>query len=149
MTTSTLTVRTATARLHPRTWGVNEPTVDIEVPIVLPAREHKMGYYVRRADTGQDLGMVSRASDGWNAYLLNGAYYPPTEAADIMVRSTHHRSHRAGTWASGELVEVCDTRSDAVDCIVTRLVERRAEGLEDLAAAARAPFLATRPDLAG
>lgn len=145
MTTSTLTVRTATARLYPRTWGIDEPTLDIEVPVVLPAREHKLGYYVRRADTGQDLGMVSKTTGGWRAYLLNGAYYPAAEAADILVRSTHHQSHAAETWAHGELVDVCDTRAEAVDCILGYLVQRRAAGLEDLVETARAPFLATRP----
>lgn len=146
MTTSALVRRSVIVQLAPRTWGAGEPWVDLHVPVTLPARDHKLGYYVRRADTGQDLGMVSKTSEGWRAYVLNSAYYPAD--ADIMVRTTHHRDHRGETWASGELVETSATREDAVHRIVSVLVERRAVSVEDLVDKARAPFLATRTGLA-
>ncbi len=148
MATSTLKTRTATAISHARTWGAGEQTIEVEVPIVLPARDHGLGYYVRRADTGQDLGMVSKTREGWKAYTLNSAHYTAEEASDIMVRSTQHPNHRAESWAKGELVEISATRQDAADAIVTALATSRAASIEDLVQAGRAPFLATRPDLA-
>jgi hypothetical protein len=140
--------RTLSVSVAPRTWGISEPWVDIDVPVTYRQRDHGLGWYVTRTDTGQSLGMLSKASDGgWIAYLLNAAYYSPVEATDIMVTSTQHHSHNAETWASGERITTGATRDEAAREIVGELVSRWAASLEDLVATARAPFLATRGEL--
>lgn len=139
----TNTATTATAYLHPRTWGIGETLTEIQVPIRYRKRDHGLGYYVVRADTGQDLGMVSKALDGWRVYALNGAYYTAEQARDIVVSTTRHAEHRESPF-KGELITVTRSRGEAADELVNALMNRRAESLEDLVATARAPFLATR-----
>src|SRR5688572_24776215 len=141
MTTSALKTRTATASVHPRTWGAGETSIEVEVPITFPVRDHGLGYYVRRADTGQDLGLISKTREGWKAYLLNGAHYTAEDAADLLVRCTQHPNHRAENWAAGQLVEISPTRQAAADAIVTAAAAAWAMSIEDLVDAARAPFL--------
>lgn len=139
---------TASTTLTPRTWGLNEPWVEVTVPVTFRKREHGLGYYVTRADTGQDLGMVGMGKNKrqWIGHLLNSAYYPAD--ADIVVRATKHRNHGGDSWAHGEVVSTGSSRMDVVNEMVSVLLSRRAESLEDLVSQARAPFLAKHPELA-
>ncbi len=110
---------TATATLHPRTWGTDETTIDVQVPVTYRKREHGMGYYITRTDTGENLGMTRKGTEGWKVWLV-------------------------GFGVVGEMVGLADTRGEGADFLVSEMVERRDERLEDLVAAARAPFLASR-----
>ena len=138
---------TAQATLAPRTWGAGEPWVEIDVPIRFTKRENQLGWYVSRADNGHKLGMISkkRSSGEWIGYVLNEAYFPVD--TDLLGRLNSHPLHRASSF-EGETVSITDTRSEAANAILWTLVDRHADSVEDLVQEARAPFLATRKDLA-
>lgn len=133
-----------TATLAPRTWGVGEPWVEIEVEVKYVKRTDGIhGYTVVRADTGHKLGQVTyHKGEGWSSMSSNDAYYPAD--ADILERLDKHPSFR-GDSAFQFMTITTGNRSRALAAgdIIWKLLDTRAEAVEDLVAAARAPFLAT------
>lgn len=125
---------------HARTWGIGEQSVEVPVPIRFE-KEYTGRYNVVRSDTGQILGWVYKKDGIWEGCITNSAYYPA--AADVMIRTDKHPSHR-GEWFQGEYVGIHGRREDAAREILYRLLDRRADSLEDLVTIARAPFEASR-----
>ena len=126
---------TTSAFVSPRTWGLGESLHEVEIPIRYRKRDHGLGYYVLRADTGHTLGMVSNVSgDGWKSFALVDAFHPA--AADLLTKTQGHPGF-PGSPFQGFHVETSRTREAATEALVSFLANHRAEATEDLVEAVR------------